>query len=481
MHTMSSAYDLETATNILDKAFKAYDVRGIVGESITSDVAYVVGAAFADEVEAAGETIIIGHDMRSSSPTFANAFAAGASERGANIMMMGLCSTDANYFASGLYNSHAAMFTASHNPAEYNGIKMSRKGARSLSSETGLEEIKARAIKYLANGVPQVSKVGNITHKDLTSEYVMFLRKLVNLENAKPLKIVIDAANGMGGFTAPAMFGVEAGLKPLPFEVVPMYFELDGSFPNHEANPLDVKNLADLRKKVLEEKADLGLAFDGDADRCFVVDNEGEPVSASAVAAIVAVREIARLKKENINTKIDVLHSLTTSNIVPEVIKQHGANPIRVRVGHSLAKEEMAKTGAVFGGEHSGHYYFKELWGADSGMLAAMHVIAAVSETGETMAELSKKYTPYFASGEINSKVSDIQTSVDNVLDAFAGRGAVDYLDGVMIKGEALDGSFWWVSLRGSNTEPVLRLNVESDNKKIMEALRDEVLGIILR
>lgn len=477
---MHNTYSKDEAYNILDKAFKAYDVRGIVGESLTEDVAYVVGAAFADEIEAAGNTIIVGYDMRDSSPAFAEAFSNGAAERGADITIMGLCSTDGNYFASGLFDSPSAMFTASHNPAAYNGIKMSRKGARSLSSETGLEEIKHRAAEYLVNGVPAVDDKGTIVNKDLTAEYASFMRKLVDLTEARPLKIVVDAANGMGGFTVPAVFGNSAGLEPLPFEIIPMYFELDGNFPNHEANPLDPENLVDLQKKVLEEGADLGLAFDGDADRCFVVDNKGRAVTASAVAAMVSMREIRKARKENPSAEINILHSLTTSNIVPETITKLKAKPIRIRVGHSLAKEEMARHGALFGGEHSGHYYFKELWGADSGMLAALHVIAEVSESGKTMSELFDEYNPYFGSGEINSKVDNIQERVDKVLDAFAGRGAVDHLDGVMITGEALDGSFWWVSLRASNTEPLLRLNVESDSLKIMEALRDEVLDLIL-
>lgn len=474
---MATNFTYENVQKQLDRLFKAYDVRGIVGEELTADVAHAVGAAFVDEIKPES-AIIIGHDMRVTSPVFANAFASGATERGADVIIMGLCSTDANYFASGLYNTETAMFTASHNPAEYNGIKMCRKGAKAISSETGLLDIKKRTLEYLVSGVTPVKLQGSITHQDLTTEYAMFMRKLVRLENAKPLNIVIDAANGMGGFTSPAVFGTEAGLESLPFKIVPMYFELDGSFPNHEANPLDLKNLEDLRKKVVEEKADLGLAFDGDADRCFVVDEKGEPVTASTVAAIVAKREILKAKHENPNSKPKVLYSLTCSKKMPQLIKDLNAEPVRVRVGHSFAKEEMAKTGAIFGGEHSGHFYFKNLWGADSGMLAALHVIAEVSDTGKPMSELSKSYNPYYSSGEINSTVSDSKTSTANVLEAI-GNNNVDYLDGVFISSGYDTDNFWWASLRSSNTEPLLRLNVESNNLETMEKIRDQILSII--
>ena len=476
---MSTSYTRTEAEEKLRKVFKAYDVRGLVGEQLDADIALAVGAAFVDEVGAKGKTVVIGYDMRDSSPAFANAFAQGASKRGANITIMGLCSTDANYFASGLMDSDAAMFTASHNPAAYNGIKMSRKGAKSMSSETGLESIRERAVAYMVDGVEPTDKVGSIQEEDLLVKYVEYLRKLVPLENARRLKIVIDAANGMGGFISPAVLGNKAGFKELPFEIVPMYFELDGNFPNHEANPLDVENLADLRRKVVEEKADLGLAFDGDADRCFVVDNNGEPVPASAVAAIVAKREIERVRSEEPKKDISVLHSLTCSKKVLETILEHNANPIRIRVGHSFAKDEMAKTGAIFGGEHSGHFYFQKLWGADSGMLAALHVIAEVSSSGKTMSELADDYDPYFSSGEINSKVTDAKKSTAAVIESFSENTEIDYLDGVFISHNYNGKDFWWISLRSSNTEPLLRLNVESSSLEKMEEIRDEVLSII--
>lgn len=473
MNTMN----VETASALLNRAYKTYDVRGIVGQDITLEVAYATGAAFVDEIGACCQNVIVGHDMRESSKPFALAFSQGARERGANVIFMGLCSTDENYFASGLYNAPSAMFTASHNPAEYNGIKMCRAGAKSISKNTGLDDIKERALHYMVDGVNEVDSVGTFEQKDLMKDYVSFMRSKVALEHAQPLKIVIDTANGMGGFTVPSVFGDAAGFDALPFEIIPLYFELDGSFPNHEANPLDVENLKDLRAKVLETGADLGLAFDGDADRCFVVDNEGNPVEASAVAAVIALREIraAKIKGQD---NIKVLYSLTSSRNVPEVIEEAGAEPIRVQVGHSLAKAEMARTGAIFGGEHSGHYYFQSMWNADSGMLAALHMIGEVNDTGLSMAELSKKYTPYYYSGEINTRVEDPTEANNRILEAFENRGEINHLDGIMITGVNGD-DFWWVSVRSSNTEPLLRLNVESSSKKIMEDLRDEVLNLI--
>lgn len=475
---MSTApFTVEEARKILNGAYKTYDVRGVVGKDITLEVAYATGAAFVDEVEACCKTIVVGHDMRDSSQPFSLAFIEGARERGANVILMGLCSTDENYFASGLLDMPSAMFTASHNPAEYNGIKMCRAGAKSISKDTGLDSIKERALHYMVEGVPVVEKMGTLVRRDLMNDYVAFMRSKVALENARPLKIVIDTANGMGGFTVPSVFGDAAGFDALPFEIIPLYFELDGSFPNHEANPLDVENLKDLRAKVLETGADLGLAFDGDADRCFVVDNEGNPVEASAVAAVISLREIAAAKARG-EEDIKVLHSLTTSLNVPKVIRDAGAEPIRVKVGHSLAKAEMARTGAIFGGEHSGHYYFQSMWNADSGMLAALHMIGEVNDTGLSMAELAKKYTPYFSSGEINTRVTDATVANNNILEAFSSRGDVDYLDGITIS--HCDGEeFWWISVRSSNTEPLLRLNVEASSKELMETIRDEALALI--
>jgi phosphomannomutase len=472
-------YTIQEASEILNRAFKAYDVRGLVGDTITDDVAYAVGAAFVDEMNGAGQKVTIGYDMRPSSESLALHFAKGCIERGASeAIILGLTSTDGQYFASGFLNANSAMFTASHNPAEYNGIKLSRAGAKGISKDTGLDAVKERAIGYLANGVSKVENIGRITYLDIMPEYVSHLRNLVPLENSKPLRIVIDAANGMGGLTVPAIFGDAAGLKPLPFEIVPMYFELDGTFPNHEANPLDPKNLVDLQKAVVEHKADLGLAFDGDADRCFIVDENGDPASPSALGSIIALREIRAARKENPNVPVTVLYSLTTSRILAETIAAEKAEGVRIRVGHSPAKNEMERTGAVFGGEHSAHYYFSSFWGADSGVLAALHVIAELSTTGMRMSELGNMYTPYFASGEINSTVESVKDSTNLVLEAYANKGEVDWMDGLNINVNEGD-NWYWFSLRPSNTEPLLRLNVESNNKALMESVRDDILSII--
>jgi phosphomannomutase len=387
---------------------KTYDVRGLVGSQLTPEIVTALAAGFVDELTAAGQDVVVGHDMRDSSPEFADAFAAGAQARGANVVSIGLCSTDESYFASGLLNAPAAMFTASHNPATYNGIKFSRAGARGISLDTGLAAIRDRAIKFLADGIDAVANPGTYREEHILTRYAAYLRELVDLSAIRPLKVVVDAGNGMGGMTVPAVLGHATDLARLPIEIVPMYFELDGTFPNHEANPLDPKNLVDLQAAVVEHGADLGLAFDGDADRCFVVDEKGEPVTPSAVAAIVARREIAREKTTNPGAPITVLHNLLTSNIVAEVIAADGAKPVRTKVGHSLIKDQMAATNAIFGGEHSAHYYFRDFWGADNGMLAAMHVLAEFGQQEQPMSVFSKQYNPYFLSGEINSTVSDV-------------------------------------------------------------------------
>src|SRR5690554_6060349 len=353
---------------------KTYDVRGLVGSQLTDAVVAALGAAFVDEVKASGADVIIGHDMRDSSPGFASAFAGGVRARGGNVVSIGLCSTDQSYFASGSMSAPAAMFTASHNPAAYNGIKFSRAGARGISADTGLNAIRERAEKYLADGISSVATPGSAREVDVLADYAAYLRELVDLRSIRPLRIVVDAGNGMGGLTVPAVLGTAAGLLALPIEVLPLYFELDGNFPNHEANLLDLANLVDLQAAVVAQGADLGLAFDGDADRCFVVDELGEPVTPSAVAAVVAVREVARLRAAGDDGEICVIHNLITSRYVAEAIEAAGAVPVRTRVGHSLIKDEMAATGAVFGGEHSAHYYFRDFWGADNGMLAAMHL-----------------------------------------------------------------------------------------------------------
>lgn len=463
-----------------DAIVKTYDVRGLVNIDLTEEVVEALAAGFIDELEAAGQSVIVGHDMRDSSPLFADAFARGAQARGANVISIGLCSTDESYFASGILNLPAAMFTASHNPATYNGIKFSRAGARGISLDTGLAAIRDRAKVYLAEGIAAVENPGSFEKRDVLSEYAGYLRKLVDLSNVKPMRVVVDAANGMGGLTVPAVLSTAAGLPALPIEIIDMYFELDGTFPNHEANPLEPKNLVDLQKAVVQHKADLGLAFDGDADRCFVIDENGDPVTPSAVAAMVARREIARVKALGEGTDITVLYNLITSKVVAEVIQNDGAKAERTKVGHSLIKDRMAETNAIFGGEHSAHYYFRDFWGADNGMLAAMHVLAEFGSQPESLSAISKQYNPYFLSGEINSRVEDVPAAKARIEEAFVGRGVNDYLDGITISGTDSAGSWWWFNVRASNTEPLLRLNVEAQQEETMAQVRDEVLALIL-
>ncbi|MGI5133773.1 phosphomannomutase/phosphoglucomutase [Streptomyces sp. CA-106110] len=443
---------------------KAYDVRGTVPDQLDEDLARLFGAAFVETTGA--DAIVIGHDMRPSSPGLARAFADGAAERGADVTEIGLCSTDGLYFASGKLQRPGAMFTASHNPARYNGIKMCRAGATPVGQDTGLREIRAFVERWsTGRALPATSRApGALTQRDMLGDYAAHLLGLVDLSAIRPLKIVVDAGNGMGGLTTPAVF------RDLPVEVVPMYFELDGTFPNHEANPLDPKNIVDLQHKVRETKADLGLAFDGDADRCFVVDERGEAVSPSTVTALIAARLLAD------HPGSTVIHNLITSRAVPDVVREHGGIPVRTRVGHSFIKAEMARTDAVFGGEHSAHYYFRDFWFADSGMLAALHVIAALGGQQGPLSALVGQYGRYAASGEINSVVPDQQRTLAKVRDTFAGRdGAVaDELDGLTISATG-----WWFNLRPSNTEPLLRLNVEASDADTMTRLRDEVLAIV--
>ena len=462
----------------LNEVVKSYDVRGLVGKQLTSDMIAALAAAFVDEVGAEGKDVVVGHDMRDSSPEFAEAFASGAMARGANVISIGLCSTDESYFASGALDAPAAMFTASHNPASYNGIKFSRAGARGISIDTGLGAIRDRAQIYLDNGIDEVARPGTFRDQHVLVAYASYLRELVNLTGIRPLKVVVDAGNGMGGLTVPAVLGTASDLERLPLEIIPMYFELDGTFPNHEANPLDPKNLVDLQRAVVEHGADIGLAFDGDADRCFVVDELGNPVTPSAVAAIVARREIAREKRNNPGAEITVLHNLLTSNIVREVIEVDGARAVKTKVGHSLIKDQMAETNAIFGGEHSAHYYFRDFWGADNGMLAAMHVLAEFGSQQSPLSDFARQYNPYFLSGEINSTVSDVAAAKARVLSAFEGLASVDEFDGITLNSPP-QSNWWWVNVRASNTEPLLRLNVEAANESTMQQIRDEVLALI--
>lgn len=461
----------------LSSVVKSYDVRGLVGSELTETLVTALGAGFVDEFALAGRTVVVGHDMRDSSPGFAAAFARGATTRGANVTHIGLCSTDEDYFASGRYDAAAAMFTASHNPAAYNGIKLSLAGAKALSFDTGLSAIRDRAAAFLDDGIAAVEQPGEEQRIDVLADYAAYLRELVDLSSIRPLKIVVDAGNGMGGLTVPAVLGEAAGLGALPLEIVPMYFELDGTFPNHEANPLDPKNLVDLQAAVVEHGADLGLAFDGDADRCFLIDELGEPVSPSAVTAIVARREIARVRAAG-ETEPTILHNLIVSRHVPEAISAEGAKAVRTKVGHSLIKAQMATTNAVFGGEHSAHYYFRDFWSADNGMLAAMHVLAAVGGSDKQLSEIGGLENPYFASGEINSTVADVPAALARIVDAFAGTAEFDEFDGLTARG-ADETGFWWFNVRASNTEPLLRLNAEAKDEARLQSLRDQVLSLI--
>ncbi|MET8249169.1 phosphomannomutase/phosphoglucomutase [Streptomyces sp. NPDC005202] len=448
----------------LSQIVKAYDVRGVVPDQWDESLAELFGAAFAQVTGASA--IVIGHDMRPSSPGLSRAFARGAAQRGVDVTEIGLCSTDQLYYASGALNLPGAMFTASHNPAKYNGIKLCRAGAAPVGQDSGLAEIRELVEQWLESGAPEpVAQPGTMTQRDTLEDYAEHLRSLVDVASIRPLKVVVDAGNGMGGHTVPTVF------SGLPIDLVPMYFELDGTFPNHEANPLDPANIVDLQKKVSEVGADIGIAFDGDADRCFVVDEHGEPVSPSAVTALVAARELAKHGGKGV-----IIHNLITSWSVPEVVKENGGTPVRTRVGHSFIKAEMARTGAIFGGEHSAHYYFRDFWNADTGMLAALHVLAALGGQDGPLSALVAQYDRYVGSGEINSTVDDQAARLAAIKSAYEGREGVtlDELDGLTVT--AAD---WWFNVRPSNTEPLLRLNAEARDEATMAKVRDEVLEII--
>ncbi|MEU7134833.1 phosphomannomutase/phosphoglucomutase [Streptomyces sp. NPDC046261] len=447
----------------LSQIVKAYDVRGVVPDQWDASLAELFGAAFAQVTGASA--IVVGHDMRPSSPELSRAFARGAAARGVDVTEIGLCSTDQLYFASGRLDLPGAMFTASHNPAQYNGIKLCRAGAAPVGQDTGLADIRALVEQWAETGAPEPAATpGEITRRDVLADYATHLRSLVDLTRIRPLKVVVDAGNGMGGHTVPTVF------DGLPLDLVPMYFELDGTFPHHEANPLDPKNIVDLQAKVRATGADIGLAFDGDADRCFVVDERGEPVPPSAITALVAARELAK------SPGATVIHNLITSWSVPEVVKEHGGTAVRTRVGHSFIKQEMARSGAIFGGEHSAHYYFRDFWNADTGMLAALHVLAALGGQDGPLSELVRQYDRYAASGEINSTVADQIGRAAAVKAAYEGlEGAeLDELDGLTVTTPD-----WWFNLRASNTEPLLRLNVEARDAATVARVRDEVLAIV--
>jgi phosphomannomutase len=455
----------------LGAIIKAYDVRGIYPDQLDENLAYDVGAAFVrvcDIADAEG-AVVIGHDMRPSGPDLVAAFAEGVREQGCDVVLIGLASTDGLYYASGALGLPGAMFTASHNPAKYNGIKLCRAGAAPVGQDSGLCDITA----MIDAGVPAgPGRIGEVTQRDLLADYAAFLRSLVDLGSIRRLRVVVDAGNGMGGFTVPAVLADAAGLPRLPLEITPLYFELDGTFPHHEANPIDPENMRDLQRRVIEEQADIGLAFDGDADRCFVVDERGDIVSPSALTALIAQRELAG------HPGATIIHNLITSKTVPEVIAENRGVAVRTRVGHSFIKATMAETGAVFGGEHSGHFYFQDFWRADSGMLAAMHALAALgaSDPDTTLSSLIAPFQRYAASGEINTEVRDQGAATARIKAQYVARPdvSVDELDGLTI-----DGGDWWFNVRPSNTEPLLRLNAEARNHDEMVRLRDDVLSLM--
>jgi phosphomannomutase len=451
----------------LASVIKAYDVRGVVGEGIDADLVRDTGAAFGYlmRTEGAGGagTVVIGHDMRDSSPSLSAAFAEGVNSQGLDTVSLGLTSTDELYFASGSLDCPGAMFTASHNPARYNGIKLCRAGARPVGQETGLADISG----MLVDGVPAYDGTpGTATEKDVLADYAAFLHGLVPLD-IRPLTVAVDAGNGMGGLTVPAVLGEDSGV---PVTVKPLYFELDGTFPNHEANPLAPENIVDLQKFTVEQSADVGVAFDGDADRCFIVDELGDPVSPSAICGIIAERYL------NEHPGATIIHNLITSKAVPELVREHGGTPVRTRVGHSFIKAQMAEENAVFGGEHSAHYYFSEFFNADSGMLAALHVLATLGGQDKPLSELKKAYSRYEASGEINSEVADQEARTAAVVEAFSDEStSTDDLDGVTV--ELTDGA--WFNIRASNTEPLLRLNVEAATDERVAQIVDKALAVI--
>ncbi|MCX6440259.1 MAG: phosphomannomutase/phosphoglucomutase [Actinobacteria bacterium] len=449
--------------NSIPHIFKAYDIRGLVDTEITPDFTFATGLAFARFLQQVREpgTVVIGQDMRPSSPALADAFSAGVTSQGMDVIRMGLASTDMLYFASGKLGLPGAMFTASHNPAAYNGIKLCLSSARPIGKESGLLTIE----NFVRTGSPlEIRSVGVESNREMLEEYVDHLLSLMDLTNIRPLKIVVDAGNGMAGHTAPAIFA------RLNCELIPMYFELDGSFPNHEANPIEAANLVDLQRAVKKNKADLGLAFDGDADRCFLVDEKGVAVNPSDLTALIAHRELVK------HPGSTVIYNLISSRAVLETIEENGGVGLRSRVGHSYIKKMMADSGAIFGGEHSGHFYFDEFWRADSGALAALHAIAALGISDHTMSEILKPYQRYVLSGEINSKVDDADAIIAFIETTYCDRPGVtvDHLDGLTVNGDT-----WWFNLRPSNTEPLLRLNVEAKTQGEMSALRDEVLGLI--
>jgi phosphomannomutase len=439
----------------LNSIFKAYDVRGVYPDEFDEDASYRIGCAFARF--AAASTVLVGRDMRVSSEPMATAFMRGVTDAGCDAIDLGLCSTDLVYFASGVRRLPGAMFTASHNPAQYNGIKFCREGAAPVGQDTGLTQVKQMA----AAGVEKAGSPGTVRYEDMLDAFAQHLLGLVDTASMRPLVVAVDAANGMGGLVVPAVF------DRLPIKVIPLYFELDGTFPNHPADPIQPENLKVLQATVVAEKADIGLAFDGDADRVFLVDEKAEPVSGSLTTALVAQRVLEQ------HPGAAVVYNVICSRVVREVIESSGGVPIRSRVGHSFIKQLMAERSAVFGGEHSGHYYFADNFNADSGLLAALFVLEMISREGKPLSELLGPLQRYAASGEINVEVADQQAVLARIEAAFSD-GEIDKLDGLTVN--YVD---WWFNVRPSNTEPLLRLNVEATTRELMESKRDEIVALM--
>jgi phosphomannomutase len=443
----------------LERIFKAYDIRGIYPEQFDEDAAYRVGRAFASW--AGADRIVLGRDCRLSSPAMSEAFCAGVTAAGVRVEDIGLATTDMVYFASGRLSLPGAMFTASHNPPEYNGLKLCLSGARPVGEESGLLEIRARAEQERPAGGGIAPASGMVEHRDMREEYLEHLLSFVELDRFLPFTVAVDAANGMAGLVVPDLF------ERLPGKLVPLYMELDGTFPNHPADPIDPRNQEDVKRAVLEHGADLGLAFDGDADRVFLVDEHAGGVSGSLVTALVA---IGMLEREPGAT---ILYNLICSMVVPEVIREHGGRPVKTRVGHSFVKKVMAETGAIFGGEHSGHYYFRDHYNADSGLVASMVLLDRMSKAGKPLSELLQPLRRYADSGEINSEVQDKEAVIERIAQAYRD-GRQDRMDGLTVEYED-----WWFNVRPSNTEPLLRLNVEAKTEELLEEKTAEVLELI--
>ena len=449
----------KTNSPVNPSIFAAYDVRGIYGETLTDEIAYRIGRAAAAYLNV--PEIAVGRDMRLSSPQLAAALIRGITEQGTNAVELGMTTTDELYFAVGKFNYPAGvMITASHNPGRYNGMKFCRAEAFPISINTGLGDIRDLAV---SGNFPTPVGKGQVTQRDVTDAFVQHVLSFIDVSKIRPLKVVVDAGNGMAGLIVPKVFA------HLPCELIPMYFELNGNFPNHPASPIEPENVADLKKKVVETHADLGAAFDGDADRMFPIDERGELVDGSMVTAIVAN---SLLHKHPGST---ILHNLIVSKSVPELVKRLGGNPVRTRVGHSFIKEEMRRSNAIFGGEHSGHFYFRDNWYADSGLIALLITLELVSVENKPLSELLKPLDHRFRSGEINTRVSDVHSKLQELKEHYGSKAQfLDELDGV-----TFDFGDWWFNVRPSNTEPLLRLNVEADTKPLMEEKRDDVVAFI--